>query len=92
MIHFDASENIYFSLNNLLDKIKALCYYVSMNLKQYIKDFEISVASFAERSGVDRPVIYRAFAGCRINLRNALRIHKATDGKVTLEELADVEG
>lgn len=58
-----------------------------MDLHKYLKDNGISQRKFSSESGVSIPTLFRIFEGGEIYLSIAVKIEKATDGAVTLNDL-----
>ena len=58
-----------------------------MKLKQYIETYGIKILHLAKMSKVNRKTISRILRGGKTSLNTAREIIKATDGKVTMEDL-----
>jgi len=63
---------------------------MSMDLKKYLAEENISPSAWAKKVGIPQPVISRFLAGKRgLSLDTALLIQKATGGKVRVEDLSN---
>ncbi len=58
-----------------------------MKLYQYLAFERESGAAFAVRAGLPQATIHKYIHGAGASLRNALKVYKATDGAVELEDL-----
>ncbi len=62
-----------------------------MNLKQYLEHYCVNVRSFARKAGVSPGTVYRIIEQRSVTLEKAVKICKATNFEVTLQELAPPE-
>lgn len=57
-----------------------------MKLKEYFEKERIDPVTFSLKAGIGLTTVYRYLRGSIPSFRNAIKIEKATKGKVTLEE------
>lgn len=60
-----------------------------MQLKDWIEDREIEVATFARQIKLSRQIVYKYMESTIPSIPVAMRIAEATDGEVSLEDWAD---
>lgn len=58
-----------------------------MKLQEYFDTYGIKITSFAKKIGKSRAWIYKVLSGHIPHASDAVMIEKATEGKVTKEEL-----
>lgn len=59
-----------------------------MKLREFLDEWGIAVVRFAKRAKVSPATIHNAINGKQISLKVAMRIEKATEGKVTCKDLS----
>jgi predicted transcriptional regulator len=62
-----------------------------MKLKDYLEKYEINVTAFCQLVNLSRTQLYRIINGQEPKLSTAIRIVKATYGKVKFEDLVSNE-
>lgn len=62
-----------------------------MKLKEYFRIYRIDPVNFSVKSGISVSSIYRFLDGRTPSFTTAIKIEKATDGKVTFEDLRGKE-
>ena len=63
-----------------------------MKLAEYLNENDLTHEDFARKSGVSRPVISKICVNIqRASMEAAIRIHRATKGKVTFTDLVGDE-
>lgn len=60
-----------------------------MTLKEYFKTYNIDIVVFSAKTEISVVSLYRYLKGYRPHLNRAVKIEKATNGLVTVEELRD---
>ena len=62
-----------------------------MTLRHYLDSNGLSTAAFGRRCGLSQPYVWEIANGRMPSMRAAVRIHRATNGEVGLEDLAGDE-
>ncbi len=62
-----------------------------MKLYQYLGLYRESALGFSLRSGVPPATLHKYVHGAGANLRNAMKVHRASRGEVTFEDLLPYE-
>jgi predicted transcriptional regulator len=62
-----------------------------MKLEAYLKERGMPKKEFSRRSKVPYPTILRATKGMKISLAYAVKIARACEGKVSIEDLSPTE-
>lgn len=60
-----------------------------MTLKEYFKTYSIDIVVFSAQTDISVVSLYRYLRGYKPHLNRAVKIEKATNGLVTVEELRD---
>jgi transcriptional regulator with XRE-family HTH domain len=58
-----------------------------MKLGKYLKNNQISLRKFADLAGVSKDTVARIVQGKMPRLESALRVERATGGKVSIKEM-----